>query len=507
MAGQAGAGWAVRTILPDNFGCHARSFGAFCVKSWNHWQRIDGDYAVDTGDCPQARAKAMTAGARRVVGWKGIAAYFRRDRTTVMRWAQTRGLPVHRVPGAGSASVYALTDELDDWLARYREHDEAPPAPAPSPVPEPPAVRARPGRLVLGAVAGGALALLAGAAIWHRAPPPRPLPHDPAVAELYLQARDNWAARTSPRLQQAIAEFSAVVRRDPDFAPAHAGLAESYLLVREFAAVPDAIAYPRAEAAARRALELDPKSQSAHRALGFISYWWRRDIPAARQAFATALQLDPDDAQTHFWFGNALVDNGEAEAGFRELEAARLRTPGSPAIEADSGWALWSSGKGAAAKRQLLALTQDGHASAPFAYLAYIALAERDWPLYLDYGQRRAELRQDSVLITRNAAERAAFRQGGAAALLDLMARNTVSDPAAVASDSSWPAALAALAGNRARLLQLLQQAEQRREVWGLSGLTGPAFAPWQSDPEIGPLLRNRKGQSLQIGTALRQGR
>ena len=85
MAGQAGAGWAVRTILPDNFGCHARSFGAFCVKSWNHWQRIDGDYAVDTGDCPQARAKAMTAGARRVVGWKGIAAYFRRDRPTVMR--------------------------------------------------------------------------------------------------------------------------------------------------------------------------------------------------------------------------------------------------------------------------------------------------------------------------------------------------------------------------------------------------------------------------------------
>ena len=54
----------------------------------------------------------------RIDGWKAIAAHFRRDRTTVMRWAQSRGLPVYRVPGGGSGSVFAYVDELDAWLNR-----------------------------------------------------------------------------------------------------------------------------------------------------------------------------------------------------------------------------------------------------------------------------------------------------------------------------------------------------------------------------------------------------
>src|ERR1700733_7117322 len=54
---------------------------------------------------------------RRLDTWKEIGAFFGRDERTVKRWETTRGLPVHRVPGAGRANVYAYTDELAEWLS------------------------------------------------------------------------------------------------------------------------------------------------------------------------------------------------------------------------------------------------------------------------------------------------------------------------------------------------------------------------------------------------------
>jgi tetratricopeptide (TPR) repeat protein len=421
-----------------------------------------------------------------------------------MRWAQTRNLPVYRVPGEGSSSVYALTDELDYWFEAFIKQSgngdtTHPPIDEVSPSP------LRPKRpWFVGLTAIGMLVAVGGFTAWQQYRPSLQLPKNPQVAEIYLQARDDWVSRTASGLHQAVDKFTAVIKSDPGFAPAHVGLADAYLLVREFDATPDAIAYPRAEVAAKRALALDPQSPDAHRALAFIAYWWRRDLPVARKSFAQALRLDPDNSQTHFWFGNALVDNGQAAEGLKELEMARLLQPGSLAIQADRGWALWSSGQHSEAKSQLLALAEKGRSSSPFTYLAYIALAERDWELYLDYSDRRAALRDDDVLAKRNVLERAAFERGGAKGLLDLMAKTTVSDPAGVVSDSSWPASLAALAGERETLLRILQQADQRREVWGFSGFTKPVLAPWNADPDIGPLLRGRKGLSLLAGSSTR---
>jgi Tfp pilus assembly protein PilF len=429
----------------------------------------------------------------RIDGWKAIAHYLKRERTTVMRWARDRDMPVHRLPGNGSTSIFAYTEELDHWFARSRIDTEVEPQERKHFM--------LPRVAWLTGSALGATAAIAALVAWfsHRSPDSAPiaLPHDPAVAALYIQARDDWASRTASGLHRAVDEFTTVVRRDPGFAPAHAGLADAYLLIREFDATPDAIAYPRAEASARRALALDRNSPAAHRALAFVAYWWRRDPATARTAFANAIRLDPNNAQTHFWFGNALVDNGQAAAGLHELEQARLLDPGSQAILADYGWALWTSGRHAEAKATLENLGRAGQSSSPYTYLAYIALLERDWPRYLDLSDRRAALRDDTVLVRRNAAERAAYNRGGAAAMLELMGRVTVSDPSSTVVDTSWPAALAGLAGDRTQVLRILQQADRRREVWGFSGFVRPALARWHNDPAIGPLLRRRAGESL----------
>jgi tetratricopeptide (TPR) repeat protein len=433
----------------------------------------------------------------RIDGWKAIAGHFRRDRTTVMRWARDRDLPVKRVPGGSKGSVYAFAQELDQWLAKTGNLDsdalpalETPPAEQtlPQTVPRLPLWR-RPLSLVLGAL--GLAAIAAVSLPW--SPKPRAamvaalLPADPAVAALYLQARDDWAARTADSLHKAVTGFGAVISRDPRFAPAYTGLADAYLLVREFDAMPDAQAYGQAEAAAKAALAIDPNNAEAHRALGFIAYWWKLDNKAAGAAFQRALSLDPKSAQTRFWYGNVLVDNGEFAAGLEQLDHARLLDPGSFAITADYGWALWSAGARPRAKALLTDLDRTGTASAgPSTYLSYIYFAEKNFPAYLAASARRAARRADPAMQARALAEQAAFARGGSAALLAAMSAAALKDyDSGAAPEASWAALVASQAGDRRQLIELLRRAESRHERWGMRGLAKPIFAQWQTDAAL----------------------
>ncbi|KPQ30839.1 MAG: hypothetical protein HLUCCX21_04185, partial [Porphyrobacter sp. HL-46] len=77
----------------------------------------------------------------RLDGWKSIASHFGRDRTTVIRWAAERAMPIHRIPGGTRGSVYALTEELDAWLgaARPETSPDEPALPEQAPAePQPP---------------------------------------------------------------------------------------------------------------------------------------------------------------------------------------------------------------------------------------------------------------------------------------------------------------------------------------------------------------------------------
>src|SRR5258708_5815015 len=70
---------------------------------------------------------------RRLDSWKDIAAFFGRDKSTVRRWETERGLPVHRLPGMGRGSVYAFTEELQEWLRQPEAQQEGLAEPGPSP--------------------------------------------------------------------------------------------------------------------------------------------------------------------------------------------------------------------------------------------------------------------------------------------------------------------------------------------------------------------------------------
>jgi tetratricopeptide (TPR) repeat protein len=286
----------------------------------------------------------------RIDGWKAIANYLGRDRSTVMRWAAERAMPVHRIPGGQRGSVFALSEELDAWLAvRAAQADEGAAdlevIPASTPAEERRRWwRGRQGRgrrvrtWMLWLIAPAALLASLGAVALQNSPQDEPrqsLPQDPTAAALFLEARADWAQRNPASIATAIAKLQQVVIREPGFAPAYAALADCHLLSHEFGSAAPAEAYGRAQNAIDAALRIDPGNAAAWRAKGFLDYWWRRDPSAARVSFEKSLAVQADDAQTRFWYGNVLIDNGDFAAGLEQLDKARLLDPASTALQAD----------------------------------------------------------------------------------------------------------------------------------------------------------------------------
>lgn len=418
-----------------------------------------------------------------------------------MRWAQLRDLPVRRVPGAGTPSVYALTHELDRWLAAFVQ-DELPLDPASRDPSVPPLVsRSRwhvPAMALGGVAAIAATALIAAPAIWksdvEAIQTKSALPANPEVMALYLQARDDWAQRNAASLKRAVTGFGTVVSRDPGFAPAYVGLADAYLLVREFDAMPEGQAYPQAKAAAQAALALDPNLADAHRALGFVKYWWEHNPVAAGAAFRKASALAPNDAQTHHWYGNILASNGESRAALRELNTARLLNPGSDAIQADLGAAQWSAGDTAGAVKLLEALSARlPDFVSPHSYLAQIRWANQDYPGFVREYALWAGARADPVMEARASAARQAFASGGSAALCALIVRNAEADLAMPQQDRQWLTMAASNQGDRAKLVAVLREADKQNEKWQFPAFNAAIARRWRDDPVIPELLARRQ--------------
>lgn len=158
---------------------------------------------------------------------------------------------------------------------------------------------------------------------------------DPQARENYLNGLHAWNLRTPASLAQARDDVGAAIAHEPGYAPAYAGLANTYLLLREFGTMPGAEAYAKAMAAADAALRLDPQLAAAHRARAFALYWGRRDPRAAWTEFDRAGALAPGEALTWHWYATALDGSGRETEALRMIDRARSLDPTSTAILAD----------------------------------------------------------------------------------------------------------------------------------------------------------------------------
>ena len=161
---------------------------------------------------------------------------------------------------------------------------------------------------------------------------------NPEAYELYLKGRFFWNKRTGQDLKTACDYFQQAIAIDGHYATAYAGLAESYILIPLFDAGSPQDFFPKAKAAAERAIELQETSAEAHTALGLLLCFSDVSFAQSEKEFKRAIELNPNYATAHHWFGNALlVALGRFDEAISENERAVELDPLSLIINADLG--------------------------------------------------------------------------------------------------------------------------------------------------------------------------
>jgi adenylate cyclase len=127
---------------------------------------------------------------------------------------------------------------------------------------------------------------------------------DTTAYELYHKGRSLWEKRSGDNLAKAIAFYEQAIARDPKYALAYAGLANSYVLLPLYFSVPQRGAMAKAREAALKALQIDPKLAEGHNALGKILNFDDLDLAGAAREFQRAIELQPNNATAHQWYGN-----------------------------------------------------------------------------------------------------------------------------------------------------------------------------------------------------------
>jgi serine/threonine-protein kinase len=160
---------------------------------------------------------------------------------------------------------------------------------------------------------------------------------DPEVYDLYLRGRYFWSKYTLGDTKKAIEYFGKALKKDPSYAPAHAGLADSYIVMFIFNYLRPLEACRKARDAALKALEIDNTVAEAHASLGLTKTVYEWDWEGAEKEFKRAIELSPGYAPAHHYYAWCLTFMGRFEEAIEEMQRARELDPFSLVINRDVG--------------------------------------------------------------------------------------------------------------------------------------------------------------------------
>jgi DNA-binding winged helix-turn-helix (wHTH) protein/Tfp pilus assembly protein PilF len=321
-----------------------------------------------------------------------------------------------------------------------------------------------------------------------------PIPAPPADAfhhgssseaeQFYLKGRFYWQKRTPDALNKAVDAFTQAIVLDANYAPAYVGLADCYNLLREYTLMPANEAYPRALAAARRAVALDDRSSEAHATLAFALFYGMWDAAGAEREFRRAIELNPSDAVARHWYATFLATIDRRSQSLIEIEQAQKLDPTSKAILADKGDLLWLAGRkdeGFTLLKQLEATEPDF--VSPHRYLKNAYYANGDYANFLAEWKKEATLMQDAATLRLIDTAEKGYASGGAQAMLQnelsvqqkLYDRGTLS-PYVLAETNS-------LLGNKREAFRYLQMAYDKHDDSTVQVETDQDFDNLHNDP------------------------
>lgn len=323
-----------------------------------------------------------------------------------------------------------------------------------------------------------------------RTPDPAQHPANTEAEQFYLKGRFYWEKRTPDGLTKAVDYFTQAIVHDPSYAPAYVGLADCYNLLREYTVMPASEAYPRALAAAQKAVELDDQSSEAHASLAFALFYGTWNVADADREFRRAIDLNPNNAVAHHWYATYLASLGHTPEAVVEIEKAQTLDPASKSVLADKGNLLWAAGhrdEGTALLKQMEASEPDF--VSPHRYLKSNYFVAGDYGNFLIEWKKEATLMRDKpALKLVDAAERG-FSAGAAQGMLRSLLvqqnnfyRRGLLSPYLLAQTHC-------LLGEKEEALQYLQIAYDKHDESIIQIQNDPSFGSLHDDPGYKDLI------------------
>jgi TolB-like protein/Flp pilus assembly protein TadD len=309
---------------------------------------------------------------------------------------------------------------------------------------------------------------------------------------LFIKGRYYLHKRLTESIQKAIEYFQQAIDVDPVYAPAYVGLADCYPLLSLYGALKPRKAYPKAEAAARRALEIDESLAEAHNSLGVIKLFYEWDWAGAEQAFQQAIELNSGYADAYQRYGMLLVARGRFDEATVQFDHAQALDPLSLITKTISGYAFYYGRRyDAAVERFQEVIEMDRNYSMAHFRLGLTYAQQRK----LD--EARAELQTSSQLSgDRDVVAALGYvygLQGDTTAALNAL--EELKQREAAGFVSAYDKALVNLGlGDRKHAMAWLEEAYQERSYWLIYIQVDPALDPLRTDPRFAELLEKVVG-------------
>ncbi len=306
---------------------------------------------------------------------------------------------------------------------------------------------------------------------------------------LYLKGRHSWNTRTPPQLHDSIHFFRQAIDRDPSYGLAYAGVADSYTILGYYSALAPSDAFPKAKAAASRALAIDDSLAQAHSSLAFAQVLYDWDWKAAERGFQRTFELNPGYATAHHWYAEYLAWKGEGERAVAEAKKALEIDPLSLIINTLVGWVAYYTRRNDRAIAKLEKTLELEPAFAPANFWLALAHAQAgqldDAFAALDRALENSE--QSPMMLAALASLHALSGATGEAEKLLAALRQTAEKTYVPAY---YIAAIYRAFGDRPRALEWLEKACRERDNWMVFLQADPIWDRFRPEPRFDALLR-----------------
>jgi len=309
--------------------------------------------------------------------------------------------------------------------------------------------------------------------------------------QLYLRGRYYWNRRNAESVKQGLAYFQQAIEKDPEYALAYAGVADSYAVGNGgYLGLTGREARPKAKAAAMKALALDDSLAEAHTTLADTYLYFDWDFVKSDQEFRRAIAANPNYPTAHQWYAECLYSMGRYHEAIAEAKRAQELDPLSPIISASLGAALLYSGRYDEAIEQYKKTMQmDPNIKLVRMDLASAYVQKKMYPEAIAQWQAVITLDGNPALA---AASGEVYRNSGFQALLQNLLDHLPKDP--LAGEHAYDAArILTLLGKKNEAISSLQKAFTAREGQMIYLKCDPVFEPLRSDPDFQALVKKMK--------------